>query len=347
MDSFLHSSNKLALSAAYSSMESARNVGEIAVNVALLPIIFPLQVTASATDLVFNKGSNALHYFCDNLVPIAINHSIKIPTNRIITTAVDIDNHSRLRNEKTSRAKTCTVKSTEAKSIKHELENWQFNYDPEKFLDRFRLDSNIEHNNTEDESHPVDAETLPIEQNTSMSCSSNYSKFQLRVDDVNISVKEDPDLGSDIRIYCVDLEIKFSYEGIIFDALTQLAQRGIHICLSNKFLLKMYDEKNQKQIEGDDNSIRIDWRPLGQTKKDYIRLGKLTKKEYYDELCGRVCIWAGNYLGDKYHGSENPFLMAQGCVNGSPTKILNLLWDSNRVNEYNKHCVVWEIDKLT
>ena len=341
MDLFLSSSNKLALSAAHTSLETARNVGELAVNIALLPVTFPLQFTASATGLVFNKGSSALHYFCDNLVPIVINHSIKVPAKHMILTAIDMDTNCRLPNKEISRAKTGTFESTEAKSRIHELENWKFNYDPEKFLDRLRLDFTSEHNGIADGSgvmDSVDKKTLPVKPHTSVQFSYNYSRFLLRVDDVNINVKQDTHLDSNVRVFFVDLEDAFSDEWLILNALTQLAQRSIDICSSNDFLLKMLQATYKDQI-GAVSNIQIDWSPLGQTKKDYNRLKKLSKNEYIERLCGQVCIWTGKYLGDKYHGSENPFFLAQGFVNGSPTKILNLLWDSKRTNEYNKHCV--------
>jgi hypothetical protein len=343
MRSFLHSSNSLAASAASKSLETARNVGEIAVHTALLPITLPLHVTASATGLVFNQGSNVLHYFCDNFVPIVINQSIKIPANRLLAKTVDLDTPSRFQDGSKSRTKTKTSISAKAKStIKTQLENGPFCYHHDDFLDRLRLDSHLFTRMDLDDAsqavYSIDTDSLTIKLNASMTSSPDYSKFILRVDDMNVNFKENSDSDSQVRIFCVDLDKDYSDKGLTSDALTQLAQRGIDIALSNEFVLSMLPEQTQEQ-SGAVNTIGVNWKPLGQTKKDYNRLKKLTKNEYYDELRDRVCIWSGKYLGEKYHGSENPFFMAQGVVNGSPIEIYDLLWDSKRCNEYNKHCV--------
>lgn len=345
MRSFLHSSNSLAQSAASKSLETARTVGEIAVHTALLPVTLPLHVTASATGIVFNQGSNALHYFCDNLVPIVVKHSIRIPKNRLLAT--NSDTHNRFQDGSESTTETETSVPRKAKStINNQLETGPFCYHHDEFLDRLRLDSHLitrmDHKNDIDDASQavlsIETDSLTIKLNASMASSPDYSKYILRVDDINVNFKENPDSDSQMRVVCVDLDKDYSDEGLNSDALAQLAQRCIDIALSNEFVLSMLPDQTQEQ-SGAVNTIDVNWKPLGQTKKDYNRLKKLTKNEYYDELCDRVCIWTGKYLGEKYHGSENPFFMAQGVVGGSPIEIYDLLWDSKRCNEYNKHCV--------
>jgi hypothetical protein len=340
MRSFLHSSNSLAQSAASKSLETARTVGEIAVHTALLPVTLPLHVTASATGIVFNQGSNALHYFCDNLVPIVVKHSIKIPKNRLLATTTDVDGSE-------SRTKIKTSVPTKAKStINNQLENGPFCYHHDDFLDRLRLDSHLitrmDHNNGIDDASQavisIETDSSTIKLKASMTSSLDYSKYILRVDDINVNFKENPGSDSQMQVVCMDLDEDSSNEVLTSDALAQLAQRSIDIALSNEFVRSMLPEQTQEQ-SGAVNGIAVNWKPLGQTKKDYNQLKKLTRNEYYDELCDRVCIWTGKYLGKKYHGSENPFFMAQGVVGGTPIEIYDLLWDSKRCNEYNKHCV--------
>jgi hypothetical protein len=329
MNSFIHSSNKLAISAAHKSLDTARNVGEIAVHTALLPVTLPLHITASATGLVFKTGSSALHYFCDNLVPIVIDHAINIPPNSLLTDSKT--KPGRFQGGSELKKKTVPPEPTKAKPIQ------QTSYDDD-FLDRLRLDLHLSTSNDIDEAvFSVDTDSLTLLINATANC----SKFLLWVDDVNVVFNEKSESEFPVRLNCVDLDKESSIEKLTFDALSQLAQQSMDIALSNKFVLNMLSEieRNKSQIV---NPIRIDWKPLGQTRKDYPRMLKLTKAEYYDELCDRVCTWTGKYFGEKYHGSDNAFFMAQGVVGGSPKEIFDLLWDSQRTKEYNKHCVYRE-----
>ena len=308
-------------------------MGEIAVHTALLPVTLPLSVTASATGLVFDTGSNALHYFCDNLVPIVINHSIKVPKRA---------NASKLKDGSKSGTMTVALGSTkENNSFREKLENGEFKYNHDEFLDRLLLDSHLKSgiNDGSQAVYSVDTDSLTLKLKATAIKSAKQSKFLLRVDDVNVIFKKCQDTtDSRVRVFCVDLKKESSDEKLTLDALAQLSQRSIDITLSNEFVRNMLPEQTQEE-SGAANIIRASWKPLGKTKNDYNRLLKLSRDEYYDELRGRACIWAGKYLGDKYHGSENPFFMAQGVVDASPLEILNLLWDSKRTKEYNKHCV--------
>ena len=329
METLLHSSNQLATTAAHKSLETAKSVGEIAVHTALLPVTLPLHVTASATGLVFDTGSNALHYFCDNLVPIVINHSIKVPM--------------RARLKDGSGAKT-PEKSKENNSVRTKLDKGEFKYSHDEFLDRLLLDSHLKSGIDADGSqavYSVDTDSLTLKLKATAIKTADQSKYLLRVDDVSVDFKKDPDTDP-LRVFCVDLKKDSSDEKLTLDALAQLSQRSVDITLSNEFVRNMLPEQVQEQS----NTIHASWKPLGQTKNDYSRLQKLSRDEYYNELRGRVCIWVGKYLGEKYHGSENPFFMAQGVVDASPLVIFNLLWDSKRTKTYNKHCVNRE-DVLT
>ena len=49
-------------------------------------------------------------------------------------------------------------------------------------------------------------------------------------------------------------------------------------------------------------------------------------------------VWSGKF-SHKYHGSELPATRSQGIVNMSPEELVDLLMNSNRVNEYNKSSI--------
>ena len=344
MDSFVHSSNKVAVLAAHTSLGVARNVGGIMMKTALLPVTLPLHVTASATDLVFSKGSNVLHHIYDNCVPIVINQTYKITKNRLITT--------------TNREALDTLGNTpllRIKKIPNSTTNEPNHSDPDEFLNRLRLDLHshsrasggtnaVNHyggkDTISDAVYSVDTDSLAMQ-----TINTKFSILLLRVDDIRVNMQSKSPSESEVQANCVDLHKDFSDEQLVSDALTKLAQRAIDIESSNEAVFDMFPAANREEA-ANDRKIQVDWKPLGQTKKDYKRLNNLSKKEFYNALCSRVLTWSGKYLGKKYHGSENPFFFARGIVNGNPLDVLNLLWDSKRTNEYNKHCVKRE-DKFS
>jgi len=344
MDSFLHSSNEVAVSAAHTSFDVARNVGGIMVKTALLPVTLPLHVTASATDLVFSKCSNVMHHVYNNCVPIVINQTFNMPKNRLITTT----------NRETLDTRGNTPLSR-IKKIPNSTTNGRNHSDHDEFLNRLRLDlhSNsrgsvcmnaANHDGSKDAVsdavYSVDTDSLAMQ-----TINTKFSILLLRVDDIRVNMQSKSPSQSEVRALCVDLHKDFSDEQLVSDALTKLAQRAIDIESSNETVLDMFPVVNREKATKD-RQIHVEWNPLGQTKKDCKRLSKLSEKEFYNALCSRVLTWSGKYLGKKYHGSENPFFFARGVVNGTPLDVLNLLWDSKRVNEYNKHCVKRE-DKVS
>lgn len=50
-------------------------------------------------------------------------------------------------------------------------------------------------------------------------------------------------------------------------------------------------------------------------------------------------VWSGKFAHKKYHGSDLPAIRSQGIVNMSAEELVDLLMDSNRVNEYNKSSI--------
>mmetsp|Transcript_103757 Transcript_103757/g.211751 ORF Transcript_103757/g.211751 Transcript_103757/m.211751 type:complete len:738 (-) Transcript_103757:2371-4584(-) len=338
MDAFLDSSNKLAASAAQKSIETAMHLGETVVHTALLPVTLPLHVTASATGLVFHTGTSALHFFCDNLVPLVINHSMKVPPNQLLSKNVN-PNANKTESGLKPETKN-TPESTKPKSTTKQLNDGYLYGD--EFLDRLRLDTHLYTTNggSDDVSCAVssfDTKFLGKGMDPLVLTNAETSKFLLRVDDIDVNFKEKASSDSEVHACFLDLDKDFSDDKLTCDALEQLTQRCMEIHSSNDAFQDKLPEPQKSEGEVV-NSIRIKWKPVGQTKKDYKRLNELSKSKFYDELCDRVCAWSGKYVGKKYHGSDNPFFMAQGVVEGSPSDILDLLWDSKRTNEYNKHC---------
>eukprot|EP00536_Pseudo-nitzschia_multiseries_P003060 jgi/Psemu1/301745/fgenesh1_kg.43_\ len=143
---------------------------------------------------------------------------------------------------------------------------------------------------------------------------------------------------AETKAVCVDLHKDFSDERLVTDALTQLAERAMNIACSNEAIVDMLPLKYM-EIASKERPSQVDWKAVGQTKKDYKRLRDLPETEFYDVLSKRILTWSGKYLGKKYYGSENPFFASRGVVTGKPIEVLNLLWNSDRTSEYNKHCV--------
>ena len=333
METFLHSSNQLAVSAAHKSLETAKNVGEFAVHTALLPVTLPLHISAAATGLVVDAGGKTLHYFCDNLVPIVIQHSMNQA------------NGKRLKDGMDSGTKAVTVKPPkEKKSVRKRIESGEFKYEHDDSFDCLLLDSDS-FSGADDGSvavFSVDTDSLTLKLKEIEEKSAAESQFLLRVEDITLNVQPNPE-AENVRVLCIDLKKGSCDEKLTLNALAQLSQRSVDISLSNEFVRNMLPEQQQSTAV---NTIPVTWKPLGQTKNDYDRLRTLSRDEYYNELRKRRCIWVGKYEGEEYHGSDNPFFLAQGVVDASPEVIFNLLWDSTKTKQYNKQCVNRE-DVLT
>lgn len=320
MGAFVDSSTKLATSAAHKSIETAKTVGELAVHTALLPVTLPLHVTATATGLVFDTGSKTLHFVCDNLVPIVVKQSTMLAKQ------------GRLTNGSCSTSKVLKSEASRSKP-KSTPQKKDHKYKHDKFLDLLLLDvhQTSESGGVEEAVFSVENDTLSLKIKEAAAKLAGQSKFLLRVEDVVVTSKK-------IRVCIVDLKKESADETLTRDALAQLSQRSVAICMSNEFVKDKLPEDVQKQSDSG-TLIASSWKPIGQTKNDYSKLQKLSQDEYYGELRKRCCIWVGKYQGEKYHGSGNPFFMAQGVVDASTAEIFNILWDSNRTKDYNKNCV--------
>jgi hypothetical protein len=187
--------------------------------------------------------------------------------------------------------------------------------------------------------------------NPSGATESDVSKYLLRVDDVHVMAPPNPAVFPDkenVRAVYIDLGNEFGDETLTKNALSKLLERGLNIATSNSAVDIVLPTPPQ-----DDESImirpsvaavavdndNIEWKPQGQTKKDYKRLSQLPQDEFFIHLRRHVLIWSGKYSGPKYHGSDNPLFMARGVVKGSPHQFASMLWDSSRTTDYNNYCL--------
>jgi hypothetical protein len=353
MDTLVHSSNILVSSAAQTSLDTALNVGGMVMHTAFLPVTVPLHVAAFASDLVVKGGNAALHRFFD-IIPIVVDFTPLVSMDRNDNGAsqlnsADTSDKSRnkilaLRTTKRTNATTSTMKqlNDDGRECDHR----------DNFLDRLRLDTHLI--GKENDVHRaittncfggIHSTTQTVSSDSTCSTDSftmtkpDLSKFLLRVDDINIYAQSNPASETKVRVIFIDLDNNLSDEGLTSDALSQLGQRCIDIASSNEAVIDMMLPATRQEQSKISNSLRVDWKAHGQTKKDYKHLNHLSKNEFYDALRSHVLIWSGKYTGPKYHGSENHFFMARGVINGKPQNVLNLLWDSTRTKEYNNHCV--------
>jgi hypothetical protein len=165
----------------------------------------------------------------------------------------------------------------------------------------------------------------------------DFSKFLLRVDDVNVLAPPNPATEKVLRVLYVDLGTEFGEENITKDALSQLIQRGIDVAFSNSDMEII--PVNSKQPRKVNASNDIDWKPEGLAKRELKKLAVLNQSEFFEALRTKVLIWSGKFKGPKYLGCDNPLFMARGVVNGSPRDFTMMLWDSTRTREYNNYCL--------
>ncbi|KAL3906717.1 MAG: hypothetical protein SGARI_003873, partial [Bacillariaceae sp.] len=141
----------------------------------------------------------------------------------------------------------------------------------------------------------------------------DFSKFLLRVDDVNVMAPPNPASDKVLRTVYVDLDTESGDERITKSALSQLIQRGIDVSASNPAV-----EFSCSTIHGpaELSASAIDWKPEGKTKRDVKALSQMSEEASFAALRSKVLIWSGKYRGVKYHGSDNAIFMARGVVNG-------------------------------
>ena len=349
MDTFVHSSNKLVSSAAQTSLDTALNVGGMVMHTAFLPVTVPLHVAAFASNIVVKGGNAALHRFVD-LMPIVVASMDRINNEALLLNSVNTSDES-LDNLLTSRTNRAKITTT---STMKQLNDGQECDHRDNFLDRLRLDTHLIISTENDVNRATTTHWFDIFNSKTQTvsragstCSTDsltitkpdLSKFLLRVDDINMYAQSNPASETEVRVIFIDLDDNFSDEGLTSNAMSQLGQRGIDIASSNEAVIDMMLPVTRQEQSKISNSLRVHWKAHGQTKKDYKQLNQLSKNEFYDALRSHVLIWSGKYIGPKYHGSENPFFMARGVIDGSPQNVLNLLWDSTRTKEYNNHCV--------
>ena len=185
----------------------------------------------------------------------------------------------------------------------------------ESFLDRLKLDI----------SKPKILEE-PID--PSPVASSDYSKYLLRVDDLNIEASPEPASRCESLVMYIDLSKDFSDDQLTIQSMNKLVDRGLSIVSSLSHAGSMLPVSN-------DSTADIEWKPELSTS----HLLRKKELERQNTLRTQVLAWSGSYKGPKYYGSDYPFFLAQGIVPISPLGLLRMLWDSTRTGEYNKYCL--------
>ncbi|KAG7361231.1 hypothetical protein IV203_036331 [Nitzschia inconspicua] len=377
MQAFLKSSNKVVTSAIMTSAGTALTASGVIVKTAFLPVTMPLNVAASTTDLFVNVASHAIHHVIKddhgeesqnesgsrdkkkyhtpaqdllhnvfNFIPFVIQNAVKIVQPALGMQPRRISPAGATISEQSTNPPRGQLQSTEITRTTTEIES------PNLFLQQLRLDIHInkeskmqqhiegvlEDDDDDDATTRTDTteNSAAIPSNPSGATKADFSKVLLRVDDVNVVVPPDPASDKVLRTLYIDLGSEFGDEQITKDALAQLIQRGVDVASSNPAVefscSPLYNCKKS-------NSIEIEWKPEGKTKKDLKALSLLPQREFYHALCDKILIWSGKYRGPRYHGSDNDLFMARGVVNGSPRDFTAMLWDSNRTREYNKYCL--------
>jgi hypothetical protein len=376
MKAFLQSSNRMVTSAIKTSAGTALTASGMVVKTAFLPVTFPLNVVASTTDLFINVAGDVIRHVTQdeddidrdvsrdkimyhtpaqnllhnafNFIPFMVQNAIKIVTPSLDTEPRLADGvgicATRMLPSSKKGGKEQLLSLAADCSVKEES--------PDAFLHRLRLDVypniNEEFKMTiirdvrvlDDDDATTKTDTTETSASSPSSASgatkSDFSKFLLRVDDVNVLAPPNPACDKVLRAIYVDLDSEFGDERITKDALSQLVQRGIDVASSNPAVdfhcTPIYQAEKS-------NISEIEWKPEGKTKRDLIVLSSLSRSDFFDALRNKVLIWSGKYRGPKYHGSDNALFMARGIVNGSPRHFTTMLWDSSRTREYNNYCL--------
>jgi len=377
MHSFLKSSNRVLTSAVRTSAGTALTASGLVVKTAFLPVTLPLNVAASTTDLVINMVGEVLHHaICDgdhkdkngidgedeedgvyhtpaqdllhnvfNFIPFIVHNTMNMVTPALGMQEKERRSAELIRAERhrsrqrTERPTTAAARATDSGSSSSEAS-------PDDFLARLRLDIQPEKNmgrhmngdyDDDDATTGTDSSDTSAQGNPSGASKADFSKFLLRVDDVNVLAPPNPASDKVLRALYVDLDTEFGDESITKEALSQLIQRGLDISCSNSAVEVFPVNNNEKsQII---QSVEIEWKPQGNVKKEMKKLSQLPQSEFYEALKSQVLIWSGKYCGPRYHGSGSPLFMARGVVNGSPRDFTMMLWDSTRTREYNNYCL--------
>lgn len=359
MHNVLMSSKDLLCSAAITGRDIAVSTGGTMVHIACLPVTVPFHVASATTDLVIGTAGNVLDCALGkkndssnggedtssepplhglvrniwNVVPVVLGAAGHI-TGEIGSAAVhlvapvlglesDVDNAV----EGDETVLTKSPRSYETSSGESSAEQ------RDSFLDRLRLDIHLPESATPDlEPHQQQQQQQPQPAKSL----ADYSKFLLRVDDLNVLIPPDPAsaaVQTASRALYVDLSTDFSDEVMTTDAMTQLVQRGMNIALTN-------GEAHQAISHGPiSDPVPIQWKPEGATGKHIRKLTQLSEPEMYKKLQKHILVWSGKYNGPSHYGSDSPIFLARGVVKRSPREFLNMLWDSNRTTEYNNYCL--------
>lgn len=374
MNAFVHSTNRVITSALQTSLGATLSVSGMMVQTAFLPVTLPLHVAASTTDLMINVAGAVLNTVLGenhddneaqpggtsnyhtpaqdligsviNFVPFLFETAVHVITPALGNAIEDgrQNRHSPQQSAASTKegsTKKSTVLATTDKVLgDRSLDNG------EDVLQRLRLDIFLPTEGgvpEEDDAGTIRSSTTTdskgsTHESPSGATESDISKYLLRVDDIHLVAPPNPVVPDrDMRAVYVDLGKEFGDEALTKNALAKLLDRGLVIATSNSAVDIVLPKPHDVIMSR--NGVNIEWKPQGQTKKDYKRLSQVPQNEFFKHLRSHVLIWSGKYSGPKYHGSDNPLFMARGVVKGSPHQFASMLWDSSRTTEYNNYCL--------
>ena len=326
MASFLSSSRDVVLDMTGLALHGAG----IAVHVACLPVTGPLHLMGSATDLVVGTCTHAV------LSSLSmVNDVLTIGEGSESFSPVDALVHHVMHAVPNVLHAVDAIKNDiggtllglvfpllgGAQQPKQDINNscsaGESSSEKEAFLDRLRIDPS-----TSIEEEVTEGKVL----------ASDYSKFLLRVDDINLMAE-----GGNRMLY-VDLSPDFDDEKLSARALEALLVEG-------GALVSIGTDKVQSRYAG-----AIDWKPEGSTHKLRKKKESMPATKWYALMEREVLVWSGTFNCGDYRDRDFPLFLSRGVVPGSPREMFELFWDSTRTTEYNRFCLgrsdAFEIEKL-
>jgi hypothetical protein len=342
------SSRNIVLSAGGATLHTAYMV----IQIACLPITFPYMVVSSTTEavlgttgIVLGIAGNVLLGTPENVRRLALtsgghdhqqhhesdaNASSKLSGDGLIGKVANVipfilQTVGRVTNEAGASALRMVLPAQASREMSSEQDH--------SYLDRLRLDYGLPKQVTS-ESNPADdfcARGLVNPVDSTLSCSSDISKYLLRVNDVSMESSSSQDAQNHGgRILYIDLSKEFSDDSLRKQAMDLLVGRGLAFAATNVFSRSILPGRKTSSFE-------VEWKPEGCTAMTIRKLAKMSQPDQDRRLAKEVLVWSGKFQGPSYYGSENPVFLAQGIVDLSPREFLNLMWNSDRTGEYNKY----------
>ncbi|CAB9511484.1 expressed unknown protein [Seminavis robusta] len=159
----------------------------------------------------------------------------------------------------------------------------------------------------------------------------DYTKFLLRVEDLGILMDDD---ATAIVLY-IDLGEQFRDMSLLTRSLDKMAARGIDLATTHA--------PSIPPAAPSTSNPDLEWKTEGSTAKLLRKKAMQTKERWDETLRTDILIWSGNFRKQRGGSAVNQqysLMMARGVVDRmSPREFLELMWDSNRTEEYNQFCM--------